>query len=82
MQDWNLYTFAEQLKVEIHNLNIYFSSGIDNRLTVSLAIEKYQSGIHFDIDFFLARLQNLMQKVKQQGGNCWIDRHIDLQYKK
>ncbi|OUY06311.1 sensor domain-containing diguanylate cyclase [Acinetobacter populi] len=82
MQDWNLYTFAEQLKVEIHNLNIYFSSGVDNRLTVSLAIEKYQSGAHFDIDFFLVRLQNLMQQAKKQGGNCWIDRHIDLQYKK
>ncbi|GAA5012119.1 hypothetical protein GCM10023206_20710 [Acinetobacter puyangensis] len=82
MQDWNLYTFVERLKVEIHNINIYFSSGIDNRLTVSLAIEKYQSGAHFDIDFFLVRLQNLMQQAKQQGGNCWIDRYIDLQYKK
>jgi diguanylate cyclase (GGDEF)-like protein len=73
MQDWNLYTFAEQLLVEVHKLNLYFSSGVDCRLTVSLAIDMFTSGEHFDIDFFLVRLKRLMRIAKEKGGHCWMD---------
>ncbi len=70
---WNLYTIAEQIIAAINDLDLYFSSGAKQRLTASLAIESFQTGILFEHEFFLVRLKHLIRQAKKMGGNQWLD---------
>lgn len=73
VQTWSVYTIAEQIIAAINDLDLYFSSGAQQRLTASLALESFQTGLLFEHEFFLVRLKHLIRQAKKLGGNRWLD---------